>query len=132
MLAGLGAALLMWICAVAVWQPLQAKRVSLAAQTARYQAAAQMLANPEKVAANSDPRPVPVIVAETAATFGLMVRRLQPAGDAVQIVLEDAPFEDVLLWIEALTTDHALQLQSVDLIRRPAPGVVAATLTVAR
>lgn len=132
MLWGLGAGVLLWLVVVAVWQPLQAQRANLTAQTARYQTAAQMLANPVQVAVGSDPRPVAVIVADSAATFGLIIRRLQPTGDQVQVVLEDAPFEAVLLWIEAVTTDHALQLQSVDLIRRPAPGVVAATLMVAR
>ena len=132
MLLGLGALALLWLAIAGIWQPLQAHRTSLASQIARYDAAAQMLANPAQIAAPTDPRPVPVIITETAATFQLTIRRLQPTGDQVQIVLEDAPFEPVLLWVEALLRDHALTLQSLDLIRRPAPGVVAATLTVAR
>lgn len=130
MLLGLGATMLAWLGIAGIWQPLQAQRTALTAQIARYQAATQTLANPTQAVATSDPRPTPVIITESAATFQLAIRRLQPTGDQVQIVLEDAPFEAVLLWIETLTTDNALRLQSLDLVRRPAPGVVAATLTV--
>jgi general secretion pathway protein M len=131
MLLGLGVVALVWLGVAGIWQPLQAQRAALTAQIARYQTAVQMVANPVQ-AVRSDTRAIPVIITDSAATFQLTIRRLQPTGDLVQIVLEDAPFEGVLLWIEALTTNHALQLQSLDLIRRPAPGVVAATLTVAR
>lgn len=131
MLAALAGVMLIWVAFAGLWQPLQAQRASLLSQIARYQTAAQMLANPVQ-ATTTDPRPIPVIITDSAAAFQLTIRRLQPTGDVVQIVLEDAPFDAVLLWIDALTTDHALTLQSLDLIRRPAPGVVAATLTVAR
>jgi general secretion pathway protein M len=132
MLLGLGAVTLFWLAIAGIWQPLLAQRAALTNQIARYDRAAEMLASPVQAVAPTDPRAVPVIITESAATFQLTIRRLQPTGDQVQIVLEDAPFEGVLLWIEALTTDHALQLQSLALTRRPAPGVVAATLTVAR
>lgn len=132
MLLGLGMVMVTWLAFAGIWQPVQAQRAALTSQIARYQTAAQMLANPSQITSPTDARPVPVIITESAATFQLTIRRLQPTGDQVQIVLEDAPFEAVLLWIEALTMDHALQLQSLDLIRRPAPGVVAATLTVAQ
>jgi general secretion pathway protein M len=132
MLAGLGLLALVWLAVAGIWQPLVAHRASLASQIARYDTAARMLTNPAQTTTPTDPRPVPVIITESAATFQLTIRRLQPTGDQVQIVLEDAPFEAVILWIDALATDHALTLQSLDLIRRPAPGMVAATLTVAR
>jgi len=132
MLAALAGVVLLWVAFAGIWQPLQAQRTALTAQIARYQTAAQMLANPAQVTAPTDPRAIPVVITDSAAAFDLAIRRLQPTGDGVQVVLEDAPFDAVLLWIDALTTDHALNLQSFDLIRRPAPGVVAATLTVVR
>lgn len=130
LLLGLAVTIAIWLGIVGAWQPLQAQRISLAAQIARYQSAAERLANPGLVAAPADARPIPVIITESAADFQLAIRRLQPAGEEVQIVLEDAPFEPVLLWIDVLTADHALQLRALELIRRPAPGVVAVTLTV--
>ena len=131
LLLGLGVSLVAWLGIAGIWQPLQVKREALTAQIARYQTATLMLANPTQVLP-SDTRAIPVIITESAATFQLSIRRLQPAGDQVQVVLEDAPFDDVLLWINAFTTDNGLQLQTLDLVRRPAPGVVAATLTVTR
>jgi general secretion pathway protein M len=132
MLAGLGLLMLVWLAIAGVWQPLLAHRAALSAQIARYDHAVQMLASPAPAATPADPRAVPVIITESAATFQLAIRRLQPTGSQVQIVLEDAPFDAVLLWVEALERDHALTLQSLELIRRPAPGVVSTTMTVAR
>ena len=132
LLAGLAGVAIVWLAIAGVWQPLQNYRAALSTQIARYDRAAQMLANPAQTVAPTDPRAVPVIITESAATFQLTISRLQPTGNLVQIALNDAPFDAVLLWVEALHRDHALNLQSLDLIRRPAPGVVSATLTVAR
>jgi general secretion pathway protein M len=131
MLLGLGIVVMLWIAVVGVWRPLLGYRAGLTSQIARFQLAEQKLSNPVQTAP-VDARALPVIITETAETFQLTIRRLQPAGDQVQIVLEDSAFETVLVWIETLITDHGLQLRSLDLVRRPVPGVVAATLTVAR
>jgi general secretion pathway protein M len=132
LLTGLGGIAIIWLAIAGIWQPLQSYRAALSAQIARYDRAAELLTAAPQSVAPADTRAVPVIITESAATFQLTVRRLQPTGNQVQVVLEDAPFDSVLLWVDALQSDHALNLKSLDLIRRPAPGVVAATMTVAR
>ncbi|MES2665539.1 MAG: type II secretion system protein GspM [Pseudomonadota bacterium] len=112
-----------------VWQPLRAQNAALADSILRHERAlAQVLALPAQ-ADVPDARPAPVIVTEAAETFGLQIRRLQPQGSAVQVALDEAAFDAVLLWVEALERDHGLRLADLTLTRRPAPGTVAATLT---
>ena len=92
----------------------------------------QRLPPPANTPRVTDDRPLAVIATTTAGDMGLQVRRLQPQGDAVQVVIEDAPFDFVLLWIAALERDHALRLTDLTLTRRTGPGLVAATLTLER
>ena len=73
-----------------------------------------------------------MILTDAAAAFGLTISRLQPQGAEVLVTLEDAPFDTVLLWTQALIRDDALRLTQLTLTRRPAPGMVATTLTVER
>ena len=71
---------------------------------------------------------------ETAPEFDLAIRRIEPegAGAGAQLVLDDADFASVLLWIEALEQDHRLRLTAVEMDRRPEPGVVAARMSFER
>jgi general secretion pathway protein M len=93
---------------------------------------AQLPTVSEDLATPPDPRAVPAILTDAADTFGLKISRLQPQGNGAQLTLEDAPFDSVLLWIEALQRDDALRLIDLTLTRRPAPGIVGATLTMER
>ena len=136
LIAGAATLLVFWAIFAQVWQPLWASRAALEAGILRTD---QMLARVQRLPppANATPvaaddRPLAVIATATAQDMGLQVRRLQPQGDAVQVVIEDAPFDFVLLWIAALERDHALRLTELTLSRRPAPGTVAATLTLER
>ncbi|MGQ0566904.1 MAG: type II secretion system protein GspM [Gemmobacter sp.] len=125
----------LWGLATLVWQPLLARRAALDAGILR---AEQLLLRVERLpsattdAPPADDRPLAVIATATAEDMGLGVARLQPQGAAVQVVLDDAPFDFVLLWIAALERDHGLRLTELSLSRRTAPGSVAATLTLER
>lgn len=136
LLAALMATLLVWLGLTQIWQPLHAERQALNARIPRLERAlAQTLAAPQTPAlqtTTADPRPTPVILTTAAETFGLRISRLQPQGAQVQLAIEDAAFETVLLWIEALERDHALRLIDLALTRRTAAGVVGTTLTVER
>ena len=135
LIAAVGALLLVWAAFAMVWQPLLAHRATLEADILRTD---QLLARVRRLPPSSgtapvtDDRPLSVIATTTAGDIGLEVRRLQPQGDAVQVVVDEAPFDFVLLWIAALERDHGLRLTDLTLTRRPAPGTVAATLTLER
>lgn len=134
LLAASGALALVWLATTQVWQPLLALRLDLAASIPRIDRALVRLqdnpAMPGEQAA--DPRAIPVVITEAADTFGLLISRLQPQGGQVLLTLEDAPFETVLLWIEALQRDDGLRLVELSLTRRLAPGIVGVTLALER
>ena len=132
-LAGLG---LLWLVVTQVWQPLQALRQQITARIPRIERAlTEVQANPVPQSTptlTADPRTTSVILTDAAAAFGLTISRLQPQGAEVLVTLEDAPFDTVLLWTQALIRDDALRLTQLTLTRRPTPGMVATTLTVER
>lgn len=134
LLAAMSGLVLIWLAVSHVWLPLQTHRHDIAARIPRIERAlVQAQTGPETLAAQTvDPRPIPAIITDAADAFDLKISRLQPLNGQVQLTLEDAPFETVLLWIEALQRDDALHLVDLTLTRRPAPGVVGTSLTLER
>lgn len=127
----------LWIGVVVVWQPLQLYRTNLEAKIARYEIGLATLQDPafsvsEVQVPSADSRPVPVLVADTAAVFQLVIRRLEAEDTGARVVLEEATFEQVVLWIEALERDHGLRVRDLEMTRRPAPGTVSVTLALER
>ncbi len=134
MLAALAVVALIWLAVTQVWQPLQAQKADILARIPRIERALPLLQSaPGPLMAQApDSRAIPSVLTDAADTFGLKISRLQAQGDGAQLTLEDAPFDVVLLWIEALQRDDAVHLVDLTLTRRPAPGVVATTLTMER
>ena len=137
----LGAGLLagaVYLAVTLVWQPLQEQRGALADRIARHDRALSALAAqpalsaaPNDLAAD-DPRPLNIILTETAADFQIAIRRLEPEGQSAALTLDDAGFETVILWLDALEADQGLRLNSIELTRRPTPGTVSARLVLER
>ncbi len=124
-----------WLVVVALWQPLQAARTRLGEQILRYDRALVVLqSQPVAVAPVSAPddRPLNIVITETAAAFQLTIRRLEPEGPRIRVVLDEVPFDAVILWLDALQRDRAVRVTELELTRRPAPGVVNATLALER
>lgn len=124
-----------WLALVAIWQPLQAARSRLGDQIVRYQGALSVLQSQPVVAAPvlaPDDRPLNIVITETAAAYQLTIRRLEPDGQRVRVVLDEVVFDSVILWLEAVQQDHGLRVTEIEMTRRPAPGVVNATLAVER
>ena len=126
-----------WLGLAAVWQPLRQHRADLESRIARYDSGLAALENPafspaETEIGSSDSQPVPLILTDSAAVFQLVIRRLETEGAGARVVLEEAPFEQVILWLEALERDHGLQVSDLEMTRRPAPGVVSTTLALER
>ena len=119
-----------------IWQPLQNARNGYEAAIARQDALKARIAALGSDAAPapviSDPRPPAVIVSEAAASATLAIRRLEPAEDRVRVVLEDADFGAVLVWLDALDRDTGLKVAEIDITRRPEPGTVSTTLMLRR
>lgn len=136
----LGAGLILavsWFGIAVVWQPLQLHRANLEARIARYDSGLAILQNPAFSVADpgapaADSRPVPIIITDSAAVFQLVIRRLEAEGSGARVVLEEATFEQVILWLEALERDHGLRVGDLEMTRRPAPGIVSVSLGLER
>lgn len=121
-----------------VWQPLAVRRSALVDAITVHAAAEQYLMQGGVVsaapAASSDPgadQPLAVRLTGSAAALGLTVRRLDPVGaGALDVALEEAPFDAVMAWLVELERDRGLDLRSFSIQRRPAPGMVSATISI--
>lgn len=136
LIGAMGLALGGYLLAVSAVQPLLAARTKALVTIAQMdRALAQLASSPEsgagQTAALSD-RPVTTIVTETAVDSGIAIRRIETDAAGARLSIEDAAFDAVLRWIDTLETDHGLRVVSVEMDRRPKPGMVTASLTVAR
>ena len=124
-----------WLIFAAIWQPLQSARLRLGDQIARQDRALSVLqSQPAAVETETvpDDRPLANVITDSVAAFQLTIRRLEPEGPRVRVVLEDAPFDAVILWLDAVQRDQGLRVSEIELTRRPAPGVVNAVLALER
>ncbi len=138
MLLGVGLMFaVLWFGIAVVWQPLRLYRAELEATIARHDSGLAVLQNPAFAVADpqapaADSRPVPIILTDTAAVFQLVIRRLEVEGTGARVVLQEATFEQVILWLEALERDHGLRVRDLEMTRRPAPGIVSVSLGLER
>ncbi|MGR3467242.1 MAG: type II secretion system protein GspM [Shimia sp.] len=114
------------------WLPLADLRAEHSARIADYRtvtvAAATMDSAPVVQAAPADPRPLATRITATAQAAGLPLRRLEPEGPRIRVLVEDAPFADLIAWIAEMETGAGLRLVSLEVDRRAAPGTVSARL----
>ncbi len=65
-----------------------------------------------------------------AAALGSAMKRVQPEGDSgVRIWMEDAPFDDVIKWLELLSSQYGTQVATASFERKETPGRVDARIT---
>lgn len=124
-----------WLISAAVWQPLQSARLRLGDQIARQDRALSVLQS-QPISAEPltepDDRPLANVITDSVAAFQLTIRRLEPEGPRVRVVLEDAAFDAVILWLDAVQRDKGLRVSMIEMSRRPAPGVVNVELALER
>ena len=136
LLTCLGLICLCYVLVAVIWQPLHRYRAVLLADIARYEQTEAILAYSAATGAAYVPpvsdMPLPALITEVAADYALTIRRLQPTANAVEVTLEDASFDEVMIWLDALERDGGLRVVTLALTRRPEPGLVATALTVGR
>ena len=61
------------------------------------------------------------------------IQRIKPQGDkAVQLWVEQAPFDTLIRWLGQLTQDYALEIESLNIDRQENPGLVNARVVLQR
>ena len=114
-----------------VWQPLHGERLALRDRIARLDHTLTVLsALPTTAPQAADTRPIATILTETARDFDLTIRRIDTSAQGADVALDDAAFDSLIQWLDALEADHGLRLAALDVAQRPTPGQVSATLTV--
>ena len=64
------------------------------------------------------------IINRTANQQKLTITRMQPQGDNLQVRLDNAPFTQLLFWLEYLANHEGLQVQAIDLTQSDKQGEV--------
>jgi general secretion pathway protein M len=61
------------------------------------------------------------------------IQRIKPQGDnAVQLWIEQAPFDTIILWLGQLIHTHAIGIDSLNIDKQDKPGLVNARLVLLR
>lgn len=84
------------------------------------------------VAVAEDHRSLLAVVDQTSkeAQLGMAVKRIQPEGqDLVRVSLEQANFDDVVMWLGGLQHAHGVSVVDAAIDRQKEPGRVNARLT---
>ena len=129
MLAG-SVLVVIYLAVTLLWLPLMANRREAVARIGQYEQAMSAIASlPPATAVVKDTRPIARILTETAPDFGLFIRRSDATDSGADLTLDDAAFDAVVLWLDALEGAHGLTIASLQITRRPQIGQVAATMT---
>ncbi|WP_026376222.1 type II secretion system protein GspM [Aestuariibacter salexigens] len=66
---------------------------------------------------------LPQAVNQTSARHSISISRMQPQGEELQVWVDQAPFNDVLAWLQALERRGVIILQA-DFAEADAPGLI--------
>jgi len=64
------------------------------------------------------------IVNQSARQKNIIVTRMQPQGDDIQVWIDEVPFDLLLQWLQQLVSDKGLQIQAIDLSVTDVQGMV--------
>ena len=116
-----------------LWLPLTEARAVARSEIASYKSITDAVANRSAEPVLQQPEailaPLPTRIARSAENAGVLVRRLEPEGSLVRITLDDAQYDDVILWIANMEAQDQIIVTALEMDRRTAPGVVATRLT---
>lgn len=115
------------------WQPLQDLRAAREAEiaTLRLVALAADAAASQPAFDSQDQgasEPLAARVTASAEAAGLSLSRLEPEGERLRVVLAEAGFAQVVLWVSDLEAEEDVVLAAIELDRRTVPGTVSARL----
>ena len=134
LLAGL-AVLALALLVVLIWRPLADLRAEARADIARYErlaaqieAAGPLLGEAPRLAGV----PVQTAITQSAAAVGLEIERLDPSANGAEVVIDQADFEQMVVWIDTLRRSYGIAAREVSAERLPEPGMVTARISFER
>lgn len=125
----------------AVWLPVSTTRDAEFARIARYDVAIarlDSLSEPTKAgvsetaAVQGTDTPLAVLVAKSAETAALPIRRLEPGQTSVSVTMDAVKFDMLVGWLDTLARENGVTAAALTLERQTAPGAVSVRLTLER
>jgi len=114
-----------------IWQPLNEKIASTKAKVARQQALLTWVAeNTERYqqvkrsGRSNTGASLSSIVNRTSRVNNIVITRMQPQGDDLQVWIDEISFNQLLSWLEQLASSEGLLVKNIDLSLAEQPGVV--------
>lgn len=134
------AALAVLVAYLLVWAPLNARLQQLRATVREEQSLAQWMQQAARdvaqlrgaavgVAPVADEQSLLAVVDQSAknGNLGTAMKRVEPEGqDSVRVWLEQASFDDLVRWLDALQHQHGVRVANVVIERQDTPGTVNA------
>ncbi|MDN3653004.1 type II secretion system protein M [Thalassotalea ponticola] len=65
------------------------------------------------------------IVSRTARRSSIAIARMQPQGDDLQVWIDEVEFNGLLIWLNALSSQESVRVDSIDLSEGSRPGTVS-------
>ena len=131
LLMALGGTALLVLLVMAIYRPLADARARAVADIRTYEVLAAQLriAGPELARLRAmDRSAAPALVTRTSSVYGLTIGRIEPAGGALRVTLQNADFTQLVQWLVQLETTSTLRVSSIRIERTAAAGLVNAQI----
>lgn len=128
----MGSVVLFFILYSAIWKPLNTNISSATSKVERYQQLHNWVQTEtvryKSIASSSGKRSnkgsLSSVLNKTAGRNQISIARMQPQGDDIQIWIEEVSFNQLLTWLEQLSSREGISVKSIDLTDTDQSGVV--------
>jgi general secretion pathway protein M len=140
-----GAAVLLLLIYLIIWRPFQQSLEEKALLVKSQESTLQWMKDNAELVKNlrrsgnnkgtASNEALLTLVDRTAKSIQLrqQIKRIKPQGDdAVQLWVEQAAFDTLVLWLSQMTQEYALNIESLNIDRQDAPGLVNARVVLQR
>lgn len=84
------------------------------------------------VSANTNSGSLEQVVNSTARRYKLTINRLQPQSNRLQVTIENAPFTQLLQWVQELQLNYGVMFEIAEFRPQGQPGFVKTRLVVSK
>jgi len=74
--------------------------------------------------------PLDQLINRSARKYNLIINRLQPQNNKMQVMIDKAPFNQILQWVQSLQLEHGLSIEIADFRQDNQPGFVKTRIVV--
>jgi len=132
LVVAMGGAVLTLLLYTLVWQPLNTNvensKTKLASRQALLTWVSENSARYQSIKPNNSGQKLggslSSIINRTAGKYQLIISRMQPQGDSLQVWVDEVSFTQLLYWLEHIVNNEGLKVQAIDIASSDKPGEV--------